>query len=275
MSKRISNIIQALKGPNARFEILFRLRAPFFRKTPVYIISFPKTGRTWLRSLIGRYIVQKNGLNDEYIMDTPNLTMTSGLNPTLFTHDRSSVFGVPYYQMKKDRSGYSKSKVIFMVRDPMDVIVSYYFHIVKRWRQYEATISEFIRSDLYPMQKMLTFYNIWYDHSDIPKDFLLVRYEELHSDPKNVLYIVLKFLGEEDPDDTLVEESVAFSSFNNLQKLEKNEEFFKSKPAGANEKDINTLHFRSGKIGGYRNTLNEEDIAYLREIINEIGDPYY
>jgi len=274
LKQTIRRITYAIKSPNAVPEITFRLRSPFFSKCPVYIISFPKTGRTWLKAQIGRYLQQKNQLHQINIMDTPKLSTTAGLHPTLFTHDRSPIYGVHYKKLKKTRQNYKNSKVIFMVREPKDVIVSYYFQVTKRYIRYNGTLSEFIRSDLYPLQKMLTFYNLWKKNKSVPLDYLLVKYEEMHSDPERVLEKVLKFMGENEIDYEIMREAIKYTQFENLQKLEKTSTIFDN-TLKIDKKKTNSLHMRKGKIGGYTEYLSKEDLTFIDEIINQIGCSYY
>ena len=56
----------------------------------VAIVSFPKSGRTWLRLLIGRALCQRYGLPESQILDTFALTRAAGILPTVFTHDGTS-----------------------------------------------------------------------------------------------------------------------------------------------------------------------------------------
>ena len=56
----------------------------------VAIVSFPKSGRTWLRLLIGRALCERYGLPESQILDTFALTRAAGILPTVFSHDGTS-----------------------------------------------------------------------------------------------------------------------------------------------------------------------------------------
>ena len=56
----------------------------------VAIVSFPKSGRTWLRLLIGRALCQRYALAGSLILDTFAATREAGILPTVFSHDGSS-----------------------------------------------------------------------------------------------------------------------------------------------------------------------------------------
>ena len=87
-----------------------------------FVISFPKTGRTWLRHMIDEMIKKS----------TYNLDVT-------FTHDHSEIItedGVRndtkfiFNHIRRKR--YKRARVIFLVRNPKDVVVSHYHQITKR-----------------------------------------------------------------------------------------------------------------------------------------------
>jgi hypothetical protein len=273
--KKTKNIIYALKSPNALPEINFRLRAPFFIKSPIYIVSFPKSGRTWLKAQVGRYLQQKTNLLEINIMYTPKLSIAAGLHPTFFSHDGSPIYGSHYTKMKKMRKSYKNSKVIFLVREPRDVLVSYYFHVTKRYKRFNGTLGEFIRSDLFPLQRLLTFYNIWKDNENTPLDFLLIKYEEMHSDPEMVLNKVLTFMDEKNIDYDLMHEAIMYTQFDNLQQMEKTTAIFDNASLKIDKLDTESLHIRRGKIGGYADYFTKEDLAFIDEVMNELGCSYY
>ena len=45
----------------------------------VYILSYPKTGRTWLRALVGKALVDNYGLPPQRLLETGALTEMAGL----------------------------------------------------------------------------------------------------------------------------------------------------------------------------------------------------
>ena len=53
----------------------------------VVIVSFPKSGRTWLRLMIGKVLCERYGLPENEALDTFGLTKAAGLPLTVLTHD--------------------------------------------------------------------------------------------------------------------------------------------------------------------------------------------
>lgn len=216
-------MIKALKSFVVRLKEGYRNR-----NTDAYIISFPNSGRTWLRILIGKALCEKFGFSDEMMIDTYKITSKAGILRTQFFHDYSSIIeGYSYYELPTDKSEHAGKNIIFLVRDIRDVLVSHYFQATKRVESFNGSISDFIRHDKYGAMKIIKFYNIWYDNMSKPKGFLLVRYEDMHKDPEKVTASVLSFLGLDHIEEDIIRISVEFASFSNLKNLEK-EDYFQS-----------------------------------------------
>jgi len=206
------------------------------------------------------------------MLDPFALTEQAGLRLTKFTHDISSLeAGSDYRKLKTKRSSYRGKKVIFLARNVKDVLVSSYFHATKRKNIFQGTISEFVRSNRYGAKKIVTFYNIWHANRTVPDEFLLITYEDLHMNTKEVLIKVLKFMGLENVDDTIIENAISFSSFKNMKKMEKEKVFSNSKMACGDENDQDSYKVRKGTVGGYKEYLDDEDITYIDDVIKEFG----
>ena len=256
----------ALRGRRERRE-----RAP----AEVVIVSFPKSGRTWLRMLIGKALCNRYRLADEQMLDTFALTRAAGLSPTVFSHDGGSNTEARHLdRLVRDKSEYGDKRVLFLARDPRDVVTSCYFQASQRRDLFKGTISEFVRDPHYGIRKILTYFSIWNENRDVPREFRLVSYEELKQDPQKTLRGVLEFLGVTDVDDALLSDAVEFSRFDNMKKMEQQRRFESSRMqpgmSGGGEGD----KVRRGKVGGYTDYMSPEDIAYCSEAIAELGCPF-
>ena len=168
----------------------------------IHLISYPKTGRTWLRSMIGKVLCEKYGMNEGWLLETYHWQKFLGTTMSVHHDDTIQPWKNPHFsKMPTNKTKYSNNKVLFLVRDPRDIVVSYYFEMTKRKRfyqvlqQYTGTISEFIRDERFGIKRTINFYNIWHQNKNIPVDFFLIRYEDMHTDPHTILIRTLKFLG--------------------------------------------------------------------------------
>jgi Sulfotransferase domain len=284
--RHFSNVIPvAIKQPFRKSKIPFnrlnRRLSAYFDDSDLYLVSYPCSGRTWLRVLIGKALCDRFELDQTIMLDTPHLTETAGILKTMYTHDCSLVEDYYFYLSDDvffDKARFSKKKIILLVRDPKDVIVSYYSHIAKRDGKYDGSISDFIRDDKFGIEKLLRFYNIWFENQHLLKDFLLITYEEIRAEPAKNLNKILAFMGVEDIQSEILENAVQFASFDNMQQLEK-KNFFENyasagilKPRSSNPESSKV---RKGKIGGYSDHLSNEDIEFINKSILEIGCPLY
>ena len=256
-----------------------------------FLLSYPKCGRTWLTVQIGR------ALQQHFHVGVPNILKLS----TMADRDKA----VPYIRITHDdqphrkrpdeltasKKKYAGKKVIFMVRDPRDVLVSYYFHKSKReperkfWffekkrrethSPFRGTLSEFLDVDIGGFDTILRYYNIWAECRKDPGALLVVRYEDMQADPCRELRRVLDFLGLDAITDDEIAEAVEFASFQNMRMLESGEQAqsYKLKPGDKNDGD--SYKVRRGKVKGYVDYLQPEEIETLnRKMASTLTDFY-
>ena len=271
-------------------KVIDKIQWEFFRregrtkldpKVKVYVISHPKCGRTWLRMLIGKVLCDKFNLDEKYILNTIKLTLNAGVTTINWIHDGShswtpgSRTGSLFVKFVTDKSIFKNKKVIFLCRNPKDVIVSSYFHVTRRDNKtFKGNISDFIRSREHGIKKIITFYNIWYHNKNIPEDFLLIKYEDLQNNTQEVLQATLDFIGIDEITDELIENAVNFCSFKNMKKMEREKTLPNKIMHPGNLKDNESYKVRKGKIGGYVEYLQQEDIEYIDRVIAKMGCPF-
>ncbi len=216
------------------------------------VVSFPKSGRTWLRVMLDRLGV-----------------------PLAYTHDESGYQKrLHLQQLPVDKSGYEGYKVILLIRDPRDVAVSGYLMASRRTKLFHSSLSDFLRDERYGLEKILHFNRTWYDNRHHFADFLLVRYERMKEDTQAVLERVLAFAGQRVEAST-VAEVIEFCHFENMQRLER-EGHFKADYGvllTAHGKDPEGLKTRRGKVGGFINYLSSADLHYCEWLMANTGYP--
>ena len=130
----------------------------------VFIISYPKAGRTWLRALIGKYLSLKYNLPDKNLLETEKLTKKIKLPPVHFTHDGSEWVqdkplrlkkNISYRHLPTDKLKYRNKKIILLSRNIKDIVVSAYFQAHNRENVFNGTISEFIRDERFGIKRII------------------------------------------------------------------------------------------------------------------------
>jgi len=237
-----------------------------------YIISYPKSGRTWLRSLIGKYLCESLSKPDSQILDIDVLAEQAGLPAIKFSHDNSDMHReLSFRELNEDKSDYQNTRVLFMSRNIKDTLVSAYFQATRRTGNLKGTISEFIRTTQFGAIKIVTFYNHWLSNMDVPRSFLLISYEQLQEDPAQALKLALDHIGIEDINTDIVNDAVAYCSFENMKKLERDNAFNSARLKVADQGDPESFKVRKGKVGNYREYLGSEDIDYIDSVIETEG----
>lgn len=266
----------------------YALRWYAHKNTDVYLISYPKCGRTWLRLMIGRAIANHFSLpeTEDFLLlnwkskiqpDIPKITLIHDDRPMLKSPDELEVSKVRY----KDKD------IIFLVRDPRDVIVSSYFEMKKRGYMFgdnpyetrrpvfEGDLSGFIKRRNGGFDTILKYYNIWADNRYIPKNFLLVRYEDIKVSPHQELRKIMDFLGLKAIQDAAINEAVNFASFENMQRMEAEGNFSTGILRPGDQADKDSFKTRKGKVRGFVDYLNQDQIEFLNRKMGDQLSEYF
>ncbi|MEX0841295.1 MAG: sulfotransferase domain-containing protein [Xanthobacteraceae bacterium] len=248
--------------------------------TDAFIISYPKCGRTWLRLLLGKFLQLHFGFEENARMLELHALSSKlpGLTSVDITHDDYPHWK-PASEIERSKRRYKGKKVVFLARDPRDVLVSYYFQYVRRGDKIEAndwgfngTVSDFIRHRIGGVDNISTFYNVWADQRHVPAAFFLLRYEDLHAEPAATLRKLLEFLDFPKVDDAVLERVIAYGSFDNMKRIERENSLKSNRLASPNVIDPESFKVRKGKVAGYGEYLTAEDIEFLDRKLAVLDD---
>jgi Sulfotransferase domain len=254
------------------------------RRADVLLMSYKKSGRTWLTMMLSRCLASHAGLTEvDYLAKDLIGGSVAGLPHIRISHDDN-----PHWKtaasLARSKRHYRDKKVILLVRDPRDVIVSLYFQRSRREQAYGGTLSDFlhgrrVRAHLDEpegsLDTILEYYNIWARQRSQPRDFCLVRYEDLKADTAGELKRILRFAGVDPVIDAHVQEAVQFGSFENMRALEAGDALKNKRLRAGDPKDKESFKTRKGKVGGYTDYLSPEDIAWMERKIAETLDPIF
>jgi len=252
-----------------------------FQDVDAFLVSYPKCGRTWLRLLLGKYVLGENEtLSDP--LEILRLTQARADFSTLeFSHDDYAHWKRPD-QIFANKQSYADKKVIFLTRDPRDVLVSYFFQYTKRGDKdlandagFEGSLSDFIDHDIGGLRSLVAFYNVWAENRGVPDDFLLITYEDMHKDIGEVLGQVIRFLDWPPRENGFVEDIVESVQFGEMRKLEESNALNSPRLAPPADGDTEGFKVRKGKVGGYTDYFSEDDIRRIDEYLLRNLDDFY
>lgn len=243
------------------------------------IVSFGKSGRTWLRMMMSRFYQIRYGLGQRHLLAFDNLHRRNSAIPRIFfTHDN---YLKDYAKSGDAKSVYKGKKVVLMVRDPADVAVSQYFQWKfrmterkKRINNYpvgeDVALYDFVMRPSCGLPKIIDFMNAWGRDLGQLGDILVVRYEDLRADPEGMLGRVLEFVGTPAKPEEL-REAVAFASVENMRALEQKRVFWLSgrRMLATDRSNPNTYKVRRAKVGGYRDDFTADQLASIDAMIRD------
>jgi hypothetical protein len=126
-------------------------------RAKVCLVSYPMSGCTWLRSLIGKALCERYGLDEGFIFHESRLTKAAGVLRTLCTHGDADFIQAKHYgDLETNLTAYRSKRVILLVRSPRDVVLSCYGHAIGPAGAYKGSMSDFIRSDCHGIRKIVT-----------------------------------------------------------------------------------------------------------------------
>ena len=254
------------------------LRKIVLKKANFIFASFPKTGRTWMRLTIMKYCQ----LYYDFPSDPTDIGFSRKWNVKriLFTHDLINPIFCKPSELAKNKPWFYGKKVVLLIRDPKDTMVSVYFERTKRTsltkdnKKFEGTKSDSIHGEVGGLLTFLYFYKYWYEEKDKYKDFYIIRYEDIHQNPHEELGKLFEFL-EIGLDNKKLTQTVEFSKFENMHKMERNNLFKDKRIEPTDKNDPESYKTRKGKVGDYVNHLSSKDIKYIDDKTNEILPPIF
>lgn len=243
--------------------------------TEVYLMSYPKAGRTWLRVMLNRALQQLAQVPEHRLLETYNISRRAGCRPTQFSHD--GPFNL-YHAGKADELRfrhrfYKSRRVVFLKRDLRDVLVSHFFEESRRMNTFGGELKQFLRDEVFGVRKLVNFHNMWFQNQGVPREFVLLSYEDLHRDPKAALRQVLAVMAAPELPDEALDEAIAYAAFGNLRRKEVAGTFRHGALQAGKTDDGESFKTRKGKVGGYREYLDDEDLTYIEAVVSAHGLP--
>lgn len=163
------------------------------RPADTYLVSYPRSGNTWLSFILTNLLYPASPTTFENLEDRC---------PDIYVHTERALRSTPTPGLRKSHEPFDAryAKVIYLVRDPRDVAMSY-----QRYLRKVRAIPDELPPDVF-LQKFLAgtwdTYGTWGSHVGSwlgagldESRLLLIRYEDLHSRPRDVVTSLAAFLG--------------------------------------------------------------------------------
>ncbi|XP_020844785.1 sulfotransferase 2B1-like [Phascolarctos cinereus] len=176
-----------------------------FQDTDVLLVTFPKSGTTWMQQILS-LIFNKEDLQNiqsiptwarvpwiEQIYLSNYLPQVEASKPRLFTTHFPAKLLI--HNLKN-----SKARVVYLARNPKDVLVSYYhFHKLAKFLPEIGSFDDFFDQFLEGKVNFGSWFNHIKEWLGVQQDlnFFLITYEDLSQDPHGAVQSLCNFLDQQ------------------------------------------------------------------------------
>ncbi|MGH6896255.1 MAG: sulfotransferase domain-containing protein [Geminicoccaceae bacterium] len=277
----------------ARRRALARLELAKAERTGLLIIGHPKSGNTWLRTMLSRLYQVRHGLPASLIVTSDELARRNPAIPRISaTNGHYSYEGAVGAALAPDAaaSPLRHKPIVFLARHPCDIAVSWFFQFTRRQSAHKQelinhfidhpidrrtiAIWDFVRHSDIGVPFLIDYLNTWERNvAQLPRA-IVVRYEDLRAEPRTTLQRIGTLMGETFSDSEL-EEAVAFGAFDHLKQLERQGFFRQGGLSLRDPKDPESFKVRRAKVGGYKDYLTEAQVLELEDLVRQRLSPTF
>jgi hypothetical protein len=182
----------------------------------IFLVSYPKSGNTWIRFVIANVI--NNGEVDFSNIDN--------IIPDIYQTKERTFNSLCQPRIIKSHECFSPkyNKVIYVVRDPRDVVISYYkYHKLLNWIDdsfdFDCYLERFVAGNIISSEPFGSWEQNLLSWHYCGKNILFIRYEDLLNEPHTEMEKILNFSGIECSSNTLTK-AINNSSLIKMRELE-------------------------------------------------------
>ncbi len=227
--------------------------------TDIFLVSYPRSGSTWIRWLLTVCIKGYRGIENPDIVHSaiPDIYRVSNEYLLTLTHPRI------IKSHEKYNPGYPR--VIYAYRDVRDVIVSLFFYFKKYgyFDNFEIYFKEFRQGTLFQELGYAGWdENVvgWLEHSD---HIAVVKYEDLLTDVRSVLRKTLEQIPVKYSKD-LIDHAADYCTFKRMQEFDIKQDI-EGRPDLMTSDAIPSIPFiRSGTTGQWKGFFNAAQIDTIK-----------
>ena len=227
----------------------------------IFLTGYFRSGSTWSRFLFGNYIWQDKEVTFANLND---------LVPSIYVHPDRVLRRMPRVIKSHESFDPRYPRTVYIVRDPRDVAVSFYFYnlkvrVIDDGYPMDDFVKRFVNVDVVDYANRVGSWeeNVmsWVRMREGKSNFCLVRYEDLLTDPAAGLRKASPMLGIE-PTPERIERALRLSSAQHMRDLEKSqsEKWITTK---GTRQDI--AFVREAKSGGWKGKLSDASVRLIED----------
>lgn len=224
-----------------------------FRRDDVFIASYPRSGNTWLRTILVNILASDKEFTPE---------LRAALIPDMSIRNVLYLRKLASPRLIKTHSWYQKkfTRVVYLARDGRDVLVSFYHYLITRNNKSES-FSEFFDKYMngYYGQRWHENVESWIvrGRTNLGPRILIVKFEDLKKDTFNTTKLVTNFIGIKTNSET-IENAIQQSSIEQMRDIESQRK--------GNLSDVNQSFYRGGRSGEWKEYLTGQQQQQFLDI---------
>jgi sulfotransferase family protein len=233
------------------------------------MLSYPKSGRTWIRFMVDSYLCRLFDLDCPNVFDAEK--QLKQVHPIEWTHLTGAMIArLPYWAMGPWNLDDAAKQIPWLVltRNFQATLASAYFQARDRVKVFQGTPSQFVRDPRYGVIKLVSFYNQFEELRPSLKTCHVFSYERFLREPKPQLRRLIEALGLR-VDEPLIDRVVEESDFENMKRLSIAPEYAGSVIAPTDPTRPETFKIRSAGRDK-KEVFNADDIAYIDRVIDDL-----
>ncbi|XP_022095565.1 sulfotransferase 1C2-like isoform X2 [Acanthaster planci] len=256
------------------------------REDDVFIVTFPKAGTTWMQEIMSAVLhdgdIEK--LNQLHtMMRVPFLEMTHGAivhDNIPRTHKRLEKMprGSPRHikshlpgQLLPPQVWEKKVKIVYVIRNPKDVVVSFFHHIswtlpADRPFLFDDFFDTFINGTN-PYGKWWEHYLYFWERRN-EDNILFLRFEDAKKDLRGIVKRISAFLGKALPDD-VIDAITDHCTFENMKKNPMTNPDTITQIIHGGKMPEGKSFMRAGKVGSWKSKLSDSQSEALDSLCKE------
>ncbi len=236
----------------------------------VFLTSYPRSGNTWARFLVGNLVHQNEPvtfLNLECLL------------PDMYVHSDSEMRNLARPRILKSHECFDPryKRVVYIVRDPRDVAVSNYYWELKKGSfpegfPMEQFVPRWMESSYWPrLGNWGDHVTSWLSTRQGHDGFVIVRYEDLLTNTKGELTRIAGLLGIEPTPDRL-DRAIRLSSAEHMRQLENREsgKWVQTKYTRQDQPFV-----RKASSGGWKSALPQTSVTLIEkrwgQLLTDLG----
>lgn len=228
-----------------------------------FLVSYPKSGNTWIRFLVANFVYPEAGVT---------LLSADRLIPNVDGQSKKYFKQMPRPRIIKSHYPFQHAykRVIYVVRDPRDVVLSQYHYQIKRGvlpvgAPIEPFVSRFLAGEVCPYGSWGENVSSWLAARRKHPDFVLIRYEDLLRQTSTELARMAQLLKIEPTPDRIAL-AVERSTADRMRQLEKVEGSQWASTKGTRQ-DMSFI--RAAKDRQWKTALPQECVAQIENAWGE------